>query len=175
MNELREQIRVKHRRALTAFLEEIYGPDGPTGSHNVDDPSKRNMPRISHVRSMDDHRIDISLVGDIAALDWFTSTPGLKGTVLTVSIAGHHRLMKTRTSLASGECDAWAGAVLGKDLIQHAYRAGTLSGHTPAGSRTPAGGRLTTVYYRLFLDENGQPMERPEAMNDSELRRMDEL
>lgn len=83
--------------------------------------------------------------------------------------------MKTRTSLASGECDAWAGAVLGEDLIQHAYRAGTLSGHTPVGSTTPAGGRLTTVYYRLFLNETGNPMERPEAMNDSELRRMDEL
>lgn len=175
VNELTAQIRAKHRRVLASFLKEIHGPGGRTDAHNVDDPSRRNIPRIPHVQSMDDPRVDISLVGDIAALDWFTSTPGLKGSVLTISIAGHHRLMKTRTSLPTGECDAWAGAVLGEDLIKHAYRAGTLSGSTPCGGATPAGGRLTTVYYRLFLDENGHPMERPEAMSDRELRRMDEL
>lgn len=88
VNELTAQIRTKHRSVLTSFLEEIHGPDGHTDANNVDDPSRRNMPRIPHVRSLDDPRIDISLVGDIAALDWFTSTPGLTGTVLTISIAG---------------------------------------------------------------------------------------
>lgn len=175
VNELTVQIRAKHRRVLAAFLEEIHGPDGLTHEGNVDDPSQRNVPRIPRVRSLDDPRIDISLVGDIAYLDWFTSTPGLKGMVLTISIAGHHRLMQTRTSLATGECDAWAAAVFGDDLVQHAYRAGALSGSVPSGSAVSAGGRLTTVYYRLFLDEDGRPMDKPEAMSGPELRRMDEI
>lgn len=133
------------------------------------------MPGIPRVRSLEDPRIDISLIGDVADLDWFTSTPGLKGTVLTISIAGHHRLLKTRTSLATGECDAWATAVLGEVAVRHAYRAGTLSDAVSSSSAAAAGGRLTTVYYRLFLDEHGQPMDKPDAMDDQLLRRMDEL
>lgn len=168
-------IRAKHRRALASFREDIHGPAGLTGADNVGDPSRRHMPSIPRVRSLDDPRIDISLVGDLAHLDWFTSTPGLKGTVVTLSIAGHHRLLKTRTSLATGECDAWAAAVLGEDAIKHAYRAGTLSGAIPSASTAAAGGRLTTVYYRLFLDETGHPMDKPVAMDDQLLRRMDEL
>lgn len=175
VNELSAQIRTKYRRPLATFWEDLHGPAGHTGAHNVDDPGRRQMPSIPRVRSLDDPRIEISLVGDIANLDWFTSTPGLKGRVLTLSIAGHHRLMKTRTSLASGECDAWAAAVLGEDQIRHAYRAGTLSGSVAAGTAAPVGGRLMTVYYRLFLDENGLPMERPDELSDKLLRRMDEL
>lgn len=175
VNELSEQIRIKYRRSLVSFREDLYGPAGHTGEHNVDDHGGRQMPSIPRVRSLDDPRIEISLVGDIANLDWFTSTPGLKGQVLTLSIAGHHRLMKTRTSLATGEFDAWAAAVLGDDLVHHAYRAGTLSGSAPAGTAMSAGERLMTVYYRLFLDEDGLPMERPEELSDKLLRRMNEL
>lgn len=173
--ELSSKIRAKYRRQLASFREDLHGPDGHTGAHNVDAPSSRRMPAIPRVRSLDDPRIEISVVGDIANLDWFTSTPGLKGQVLTLSIAGHHRLMKTRTSLATGECDAWAAAVLGEDQIKHAYRAGALSGSVPTGTVEPVSGRLMTVYYRLFLDDGGLPMERPEEMSDKLLRRMDEL
>lgn len=175
VNELTSQIRTKHRRLLATFLEELHGPHGRTGAHNVGDPSRRNIPRISRVRSLDDPRIDISLAGDIAVLDWFTSTPGLKGTVLTISIAGHHHLMKTRTSLATEEFDTWAAAVLGDDLIKHTYRASTLSGFIPTGSAARVAGRLTTVYYRVFQNNDGQPMGKPDEMNDPDFRRMDEL
>jgi hypothetical protein len=175
VNDLSEQIRAKHRRILVSFLYDIHGPWGHTDAYNVDDPSRRNMPCIPRIRSLEQPRINISLVGDIAALDWFTSTPGLKGSVLTISIAGHHRLVKTRTSLATGECDAWATAVLGDDLIKHAYRTGSPNDAAPTMTTAPAGNRLTSVHYQLFLDENGQPMERPEAMSGRELCRMDDL
>lgn len=50
--------------------------------------------------------------------------------------------------------------------MDHAYSAGTLSG---------VDGRLSTVYYRLFLGQDGKSMHRPVNFDHPGLRLMGQL
>ncbi|WP_416417192.1 hypothetical protein [Paenarthrobacter aromaticivorans] len=49
---------------------------------------------------------------------------------------------------------------------QHLYRAGTSVGFA---------GHLSTVCYRLFLDADSKPRDRPEKFKDKDLRRLKDL
>lgn len=62
-------------------------------------------------------------------------------------------------SLGMGECDAWAEGVLGEDLFTQVSRTGTPSGPAPSGRTVLGRERLTTVCYRIFLNEDVQPMK----------------
>lgn len=151
VNELSARIQQKHREAIEAFRIQVFGPEGHIGPHNDGDPDRR-IPDLGPIRSLWDKHVDLTLGGDVSDLDWLVEDPTLTGTCVTISIAGHHRIMGGRTSLPSGECDAWVQAIFEPGWMDHAYRAGTLSG---------VDGRLSTVYYRMFLDEDGNPMDRP--------------
>jgi hypothetical protein len=165
VDELSVRIQDKYRVELAGFRRKVFGPEGNTGAHNQDDPD-RSIPGLGPVRSLEDRHVGLTVGADVAHLDWFTQTPGMEGSCVTMSIAGHHRVMGTRTSLPTEECDAWMQAVLGVAWSESAYRAGTLSG---------VAGRLSTVYYRLFLDEEGHPMPKPDSVQDRGLRPIDEL
>lgn len=165
VNELSARIQDKHRIALADFRRRLFGPEGHSGLHNENDPDRR-IPGLGPLRSLEDRHADLTLSADVSDLDWFTEDSSETGSCVTVSIAGHHRVMGGRTSLPSGECDAWVQAILGVAWMDHVYRAGTLSG---------VAGRLSTVYYRLFLDTEGNPKDKPVGFQDMDLRRVSEL
>ncbi|MFJ6419201.1 hypothetical protein [Paeniglutamicibacter sp. NPDC091659] len=165
INELSARIQKKYREPLAAFRGKVFGPEGHSGPHNEKDPDRR-LPHLGPVRSLWDKHVDLTLGGDVSDLGWLMEDPSVAGTCVTISIAGHHRVMGGRTSLPSGECDAWVQAIFDPEWMDDAYRAGTLSG---------VDGRLSTVYYRLFLDEAGKTMDKPANFNSPELRKMSEL
>ncbi|WP_184740055.1 hypothetical protein [Arthrobacter sp. AZCC_0090] len=66
--------------------------------------------------------------------------------------------------MPSGECNAWVSEIVAAQWAAHLYRAGTLSGSD----------RLSTVYYRLFQDEAGEPTVRPEGFDHNQFRHISE-
>ena len=167
VDELRRAIRRKHGDDLERFREWFLGPDGRTNDETMGNPSARKIPGIGK-RSLTDRFVDLSIGADVVDTGWFFEDPVLEGSCITVSFAGHHRQLGTRVSLPSGECDAWACEIVGQDWAPYLYRAGTLSGVKSAG-------RLTTVYYRLFLDGAGAPIMKPEGIEGEQLRHISEL
>ncbi|MDO5863447.1 MULTISPECIES: hypothetical protein [Paenarthrobacter] len=166
INALTVQIQDKYRKELADFRKKVLGPEGQSHAGNQHE-SRRELPRFGPVRTLTDSKVDLTIVADTSDLDWFAEDPSLVGQrCITISIAGHHRLMGNRTSLPSGECDAWVQAILGLGWTEHVYRAGTVSG---------VAGRPSTVYYRLFLDAESNPRERPEKFKDKEMRPLREL
>ncbi|WP_422758974.1 hypothetical protein [Paenarthrobacter sp. C1] len=160
------QIQDKYRRELADFRKKVLGPEGRSHAGNQHE-SGRELPRFGPVRTLTDSKVDLTIVADTADLDWFAEDPSLVGQrCITISLAGHHRLMGNRTSLPSGESDAWVQAILGDGWTEHVYRAGTLSG---------VAGRVSTVYYRLFLDADSNPRVRPDTFRDKELRPLRDL
>lgn len=165
VNELSARIQKKHREAIAGFRAKIFGPEGHSGAHNESDPDRR-IPGLGPVRSLRDKHVDLTLGGDVADLSWLMEDPTVTGTCVTLSVAGHHRVMGGRASLPAGECDAWVQAIFDPGWMDHAHRAGTLSG---------VAGRLSTVYYRMFLDKDGKPMDRPVNFDHPGLRLMGQL
>lgn len=105
-----------------------------------------------------------TIVADVADTACLWHDEKLSGLCATVSFAGHHRQLGTRVSLPSGECDAWASEIVGEESAPYLYRAGTLSGP----------GRMSSVYYRLFLNEAGNPGQKPESIVQEQLRHISE-
>ncbi|MFK0003130.1 hypothetical protein ACIQTZ_14055 [Paenarthrobacter sp. NPDC090520] len=122
------------------------------------------FPSISHP-SVSDRHAAISVVGDVAELAWLQENPELSGYVMTLSIAGRHKILGERISLPSGECDAWISEIVGEDLLPFLYRAGSLSGM----------GRVSTVYYKVFMDESRSPIMKPAGVDHPQLRPLNEL
>ena len=164
VDELRQTIRKKYGEDLLLFRDRLLGPDGRTDAENSSNPLERNIPSMGE-RSVTDRFVDISVIADVADTGWLWNNHALPGSCITISFAGHHRQLGTRVSLPSGECDAWASEIVGNAWAPFLYRAGTLSGPS----------RLSTAYYRVFLDEHGSPVMKPAAVQDGELRHISEL
>lgn len=165
INELSKEVQKKYRDPIADFRTKVFGLEGHSGAHNESAPDRR-IPGLGPVRSLWDRHVNLTLSGDVSDLGWLMQDPSVTGTCVTVSIAGHHRLMGGRISLPSGECDAWIKAIFDPEWMDNAYRAGTLSGVDE---------RLSTVYYRLFWDQDGNPMDKPVNFNHPKLRPMGEL
>jgi len=167
VDELRRAIRKKHGDDLERFRALFLGPEGRTNGENSSNPLERKMPMMGH-RALTDRHVDLTVSADVVDTGWFFENPDLEGSCATVSFAGHHRQLGTRVSLPSGECDAWASEIVGDQWAAYLYRAGTLSGVSGTG-------RLSTVYYRVFLDGTGDPVMKPEAIVHEQLRHISEL
>jgi hypothetical protein len=99
-----------------------------------------------------DRHTEITFGADRATLAHATGTPGLEGFKLTLSMAGHHRVMGGRVPLSVEETDAWLYAILGDEWADHSYHAGAMSG---------VHGRLATVFYLLYLSQDLHPIPQP--------------
>ncbi len=108
---------------------------------------------IGPVRSVSDRHANITVEADLATLSYAVETPGLLGYKLTLSMAGHHRVLDTRVVLSVEETEAWAYAVLGDQWADHSYYGGLVSGP----------GRLGVVFYLLYLGEDFELIERPDV------------
>ncbi|NKX55796.1 hypothetical protein [Arthrobacter mobilis] len=165
VNELSAKIQDRYREELDAFRQQLFGTQEHLVVRGESVPEQR-FAGLGPVVSLEDPRIRMTLGGDVVDLGWTPEHPTAEGACVTVSIAGHDHVTGERAMLPAGECDAWLQAVIGADRTRHAYRAGTLSG---------VDGRLSTVYYRLFLDTEGNPIPKPDYFDDPDLRSMDEL
>lgn len=164
VDELRARIRKLHAEELEGFRAWFMGPDGRTTAETIVNPLERKIPNMGQ-RSLTDRHVDITIVADVADTAWMWNDEKLSGLCATVSFAGHHRQLGTRVSLPSGECDAWASEIMGEESAPYLYRAGTLSG----------AGRMSSVYYRLFLDKAGNPGPKPESVVQDQLRHISGL
>lgn len=165
VNDLRAKIRARYGASVDQFRAAVLGPAGRNGPDTKAVNGRSPFPSISHP-SVTDRHAAISVVGDVAELAWLKENPGLPGLVMTLSIAGRHKLLSERMSLPSGECDAWISEIVGDDLLPFVYRAGTLSG---------VAGRASTVYYNVFMDETRAGVMKPDGVNHPQLRHLSEL
>ncbi|MCG2623155.1 hypothetical protein LVY72_14750 [Arthrobacter sp. I2-34] len=165
VNELSARIQEQYRGELTAFRQELFGPEEILVVRGESVPEQR-FASMGRVVSLEEPGVSLTLVGEVTDLGWTAEDPIVSGACVTVSIAGHDRGTDARASLPADETDAWLQAVIGAERVRHAYRAGSLSG---------ADGRPGTVYYRLFLDTEGNPIPKPDSFEEPELRPMDEL
>lgn len=114
---------------------------------------------VGAFKSVSDKFAELTFGADRSRLSYIEETPGLAGYKVTVSMAGHHRVMRSRVPLSVQETDAWLYAILGDDWADHSYHGGAMTGVNEKGGR----GGLTTVYYMLFLSEELQPIPKPQA------------
>lgn len=164
VEELRAKIRTRHADSVDRFRAAVLGPEGRNGPDTKPINGRSPFPSISHP-SVSDRHAAISVVGDVAELAWLQENPELSGLVMTLSIAGRHRLLGQRMSLPSGECDAWISEIIGEDLLPFLYRAGSLSGT----------GMVSTVYYKVFMNEQRAAVTKPAGVEHPELRPLTEL
>ncbi|THJ64017.1 hypothetical protein E8P82_14905 [Arthrobacter echini] len=154
--ELCRTIERKHRDKLEQFKrafmldENVFDEDRPFGEYR---PLNSGP-----FRSVSDKFAELTFGADRTVLSYIEEKPGLAGYKVTLSMAGHHRVMGTRVPLSVEETDAWLYAILGNEWAAHSYHGGAMTGVNENGGR----GGLTTVYYMLFLTEDLQPMPRPD-------------
>lgn len=150
--ELRKTIEKRHSDALSRF-KRTFMDDANLFSE--DRPYEGNRPaNLGPLKSVTDRHAEITFGADRAKLSYATTTPGLPGFKLTLSMAGHHRMMGSRVPLSVEETDAWLYATFGDEWADHSYHAGAMSG---------VSGRFTTVFYLLYLSEDLQPIPQPQA------------
>lgn len=154
VEELRAKIRTRHANTVRRFRAAVLGPEGRNGPGTVPVNGRSPFPSISHP-SVTDRHAAISVVGEVAELAWLHEDRELAGFVLTLSIAGRHRVLGERMSLSVTECDAWISEIIGEDLLPFAYRAGGLSGT----------GVFSTSYYKVFLDEHRLGIMKPAGVD----------
>lgn len=154
--ELVQKIQRRYGDQLDRLAASLASPAGRQGPDNGPD---WRPPSLGPVRSLTDQYADITLGADVSDYAWYAEDPTASGDLMTVSLAAHHRLMRSRTGLAEAEADAWALAVLGTEHASLIYRAGALSG---------VRGFLTTVYYHLYRDASGGAALLPEGSRVAE-------
>lgn len=159
LENLVETLRQKHRREISALHHDLFSENG-TFSEAALDSTNRKLPGIGPVPSLVDRFAKLTLVADLASLAFLEQDPSLEGTVVTVSLAGHHRVMGSRVAVDAMEAAAWLRVVLGDEWAPHAYSQGPLSG---------GAGRPSTVYFRLFLGPDSRPCDRPTEFDGPEL------
>lgn len=146
-SELRRTIERRHRDALDRFRKTFMDDANLYSEHR---PYKDTRPpSLGPLKSVSDRHAEISFGADRATLSYATENPGLEGFKLTLSMAGHHRMMGSRIALSVEETDAWLYAILGDEWADHSYHAGAMSG---------VSNRLTTIFYMLYLSEDLVPL-----------------
>ncbi|MBT2588405.1 hypothetical protein [Arthrobacter sp. ISL-95] len=113
------------------------------------------------MQSFEDTNTNLTIAAHTDELAWFTAEPVGPGTCITVIIAGHSRETGIRAPLPLDECDTWAHVILGPAWITHTYKASTCGNIR---------GHLHLLRYRVFLDDQGNPIGRPDQIGDDEFR-----
>ncbi|MGP0222520.1 MULTISPECIES: hypothetical protein [unclassified Paenarthrobacter] len=161
--QLTTRIQVQHTQELASFRQDITSPPYQAGTPTALNAARRSV-RMGPVQSVEDGNANLTIVGDVEGLAWFTADKGLLGSCITVSIAGHRRSTGSRVQLSLAECDAWIEAILGGSWLNQVYRSGT---------SVVRDGRLDVASYRLFMDERSNPMAKPKTVVDDTLRRLE--
>lgn len=150
-DEIHTKIEKKHRDKLEQFKQTVMNDanlvDGPNS------PAALQPIRAGRFKSITNRFADLTLMGDRHTLAHATSTPGLAGYRVSLSIAGHQWLTGRRLELPMEENDAWVYAVWGNEWADYSYNLRAIFGGSTVG----------TIYYLLYLSEDLQPIPMPDA------------
>lgn len=114
-------------------------------------------PRLGPVKSVTDRHALLTVVADVVDQAVMLEDEQLEGSLLTFSVAAHHRQLHTRLTVDVDEAAEWVRTILGDPWGEHIHAGGTLS--TTATGNGPQ--RLTTQYFYLFITPLGQPHDPP--------------
>lgn len=159
VNELSSGIQDAYRIPLAGLHAALLGPEVLTNAFAEGEPGWR-FSLMGPLQSLENEFAEVTISSDRADLSWLLNNDNLPGQCVTLSVAGHHTVLRTRITLTDTEYVAWAQAVLGVAWFPFIYR---------AGATTDSAGRPVTSYFRLFLDANGHPCLRPPEYQDAEL------
>ena len=147
----------KHDAELRAFRRRLFSESADSTAW-VGSRGAAQMPQLQPlgpVKSVTDRHAVLTIVADTADLGVMLDDPEYPGTLMTLSVAAHHRQLHTRLPVDPDEAAAWVTEVLGEEWSQHVYAAGALS-------TTGNSARLTTQFFYVFVGKDGRPQVPPE-------------
>lgn len=115
--------------------------------------------RFGPVKSVTDRHAQLTIVADVVDQAVMLEDDQLSGSMLTFSVASHHRQLHSRLTVNLEEAVAWIRTILGTDWSDHVHAGGALS--TTATGQGPQ--RLTTQFFYLFITPTGKPHDPPAA------------
>ncbi len=162
MVDVKSQAR-KHATEIRVFRRDLFSHTSDssdwvaTGDVNL----MPELRRLGPVRSVTDRHAELTVVGDTTDQSAMLNDPGRDGVIITLSVAAHHRQLKSRLRVDRDEAISWIVEILGDEWSTHAYAAGALS---TTGERGDVP-RLTTQYFYVFIGSDGQPQRAPEQFS----------
>lgn len=157
MLNLKTQVR-KHAAEIRSFRRNLF-------SHHADasdwlrtgDPSQMaRIARLGPINSVVNRHAELTFVGDNADQAARLDDPSRDGTVLTLSVAAHHRQLRSRLAVDNGEAEAWIAEILGAEWAHQAWAAGALS---TTGEPHQSAQKLTTLFFYVFIGADGKAQE----------------
>ena len=164
MVDLRPLIR-KHHAEIRTFRRYLFtdAADSTTtiaaedGLAMILSRESQTLQRLGPVKSLTDRHAQLTIVADVVEQAVMLEDDQLSGSLLTFSVASHHRQLHSRLTVNLEEAVAWIRAILGPDWSEHVYAGGALS--TTGSGRGPQ--RLTTQFFYLFITPAGVPHNPP--------------
>lgn len=118
-----------------------------------------NLRPLGLLKSVTDRHAELTIVGDVTDQSVLLEDEEREGMVVTLSIAAHHRQLRSRLRVKSDEAAAWIATIIGEEWADRVHAAGALS--TTANSQSP----LTTQFFYVFVGRDGRPQESPAEFN----------
>lgn len=155
----------KHDAEIRAFRRYLFTDEADsTATIAADDGiakilsgESQALRRFGPVKSLTDRHAQLTIVADVVDQSVMLEDDHLSGSLLTLSVAAHHRQLHSRLTVNIEEATAWIRAILGPDWSNHVHAGGALS--TTGSGQGPQ--RLTTQFFYLFITPTGTPHDPP--------------
>lgn len=159
----------KHDSEIRAFRRYLFTDEADSTSAIVSDTEfakvlsgdRPGPQRFGPVNSVTDRHAALTVVADLVDQAAMLEDEQLTGSILTLSVAAHHRQLQSRLTVDPDEAAAWIRALLGDTWSAHVRAAGALS-TTSTGSGAQ---RLTTLFFYLFIAPDGRPHNPPASFS----------
>lgn len=155
----------KHENEIRAFRRYLFSDaaDSSAWVSSGDIGSMPTLQRVGPVRSVTDRHAELTIVGDMVGLAVMLDDPEQKGMILTLSVAAHHRHLRSRLTVDASESAAWIRDIVGEEWAEYTYTAGELS--IMNDGRGHSGAPLTTQFFYVFIGADGKPQDPPPAFS----------
>lgn len=162
MVDVRVQAR-KHANDIRIFRRGLFSvaSDSSAWVSSADIELMPNLRGLGPIKSVTDRHAELTVVGDTTDQSAMLEDPTREGVIITLSVAAHHRQLRSRLRGDVDESVAWIVEILGEEWAAHAYAAGALS-TTRNRDDVPT---LTTQYFYVFIGPDGAPQHAPESFS----------
>lgn len=156
----------KHETEIRAFRRYLFTDAADsTATIAADDGialilsgKSQTLQRFGPVKSVTDRHAELTIVADVVEQAVMLEDDQLSGSLLTFSVASHHRQLHSRLTVNLEEAAAWIRTILGPNWSEYVYAGGALS--TTRSGQGPQ--RLTTQFFYLFITPSGKPHDPPD-------------